>query len=380
MTYDVGPRPGSHRRPVGCTHRRRLAAFVACLSALVALTGPAGASDFHSWREDVGVLGMGGAYTAGSWRGSGLMYNPASLARKRFHMNVPIRVEVGGAPGVAQVTDIVRYFRDNRDELEAVAGLTQAKLEDMNQRAIELDNTSGTVRVLPAIRVGWNHFSVEAYGLLEAAPLMNSGVFQPRFDVYQIGDIGVVAGYGRTIETERKWYAGVAVRYFNRWERYRTFSIDEASEGPALSEVVTFKNRKAGLSADVGAQMPIWKTFAVGAVAQNLLKFGAIQPPTLVNVGVHYLMVSRMHLVADYRDLLNRQNLPAPMHVHLGAEFDLTLLRLRAGAYQGYPTFGFGINLWLIKIDAVYYTRELGQRLGHRPENALTIEIQVGIE
>jgi hypothetical protein len=64
------------------------------------------------------------------------------------------------------------------------------------------------------------------------------------------------------------------------------------------------------------------------------------------------------------------------MLLHAGAE--LTLLRffsLRAGLDQGYLTFGGGLKLLIIDINAGVFTRELGAHLGDVPNAGATVEL-----
>ena len=70
--------------------RNRLHISVAAVvAAVLALAPLSRAGDPHSMRHEVFALAMGGAYTAGSWRGSSLFYNPAALAKNRFILMFP---------------------------------------------------------------------------------------------------------------------------------------------------------------------------------------------------------------------------------------------------------------------------------------------------
>jgi hypothetical protein len=61
---------------------------------------------------------------------------------------------------------------------------------------------------------------------------------------------------------------------------------------------------------------------------------------------------------------------------HLGAE--LRILRVLsgwAGLNQGYFTFGAGLDLFVVEINASMFTRELGDFLGDRPSSGFTLEV-----
>lgn len=360
---------------------RRFLGLSGVFAAVVTLLpGASSAATPHSFRHEVFVLGMGGAYTAGGWRGSALFYNPATIATKRFHLNVPIRFEFGGIGGVAGLTDVANFFKDNRDNLESIDQLTQAEAQQLDQDARVLDGKGFTIRLFPAVRLGWQGIAIQTYANFDGSPMMNTGVFQPRLDVAAYSDVGIIAGYGRQMRILMdRWYAGVSVKYFNRWVVSKSLSLEDAVD-PSFGEIVDLKNRLTGIGVDVGTLFPVGRKLTVGAVAQDLVTLGDVKPDMSLNLGLHYQLLKRLNLVADYRDLLNSSDVPMPMHLYMGGEFDLTLLRLRGGFYQGYPTAGLGVNLWLIKLDAVYYGRERGEKLGYEPEDNIAIELQIGLD
>jgi len=360
---------------LSCLSTIFMAAAVAMPSLAMAQGTP------HSFRDEVFVLGMGGAYTAGGWRGSALFYNPATIALKRFHLNIPIRLEFGGVGGFSQLKDVVDYFRNNQDALKNIDTQPPDKVRELDREAQKLDGKGATIRFFPALRLGWRGFAIQTYATFNGTPQMNTGVFQPRLDLNAYSDIGIIAGYGRRMRIfTDPWYAGVSVKYFNRWTVLKSFSLEDAVNTPGLGDVIDLKNRQTGVGVDLGVLYPVNRKLTVGATAQDLLKFGDVKPPMSLNLGAHYALLRRLNLVADYRDLFNSSGLGVPMHLYFGGELDLTLLRLRGGFYQGYPTAGLGVNLWLIKLDAVYYGREHGPKLGYEPEDNVAVELQIGLD
>ena len=64
--------------------------------------------------------------------------------------------------------------------------------------------------------------------------------------------------------------------------------------------------------------------------------------------------------------------------VHLGAELKLLrVLNAWAGLSQGYFTFGAGLDLFVVEINASMFTRELGDYLGDRPSSGFTLEAAI---
>jgi hypothetical protein len=344
----------------------------------------------HTFRHEVFVLGMGGAYTAGTWRGSGLFYNPASLAHKQFHLNVPFRLEAGGIGGITQAQKILDFFSNNENDLQNISQIGESRVADLDRQAHDLDRTGGVARFFPALRLGWRNFGLQTYATVSGVPQMNSGIFQPRLDLNGYGDIGVITGYSRqflyrTRSVDMRWYGGVALKAFGRWGVNHGFSLSEAAQGAGFyGELLDTIDDEPdlGFGMDIGAIIPLTddRSAHVGLVAQDVVTYGDVRPDMSLNAGIHYRPLRRLNIVVDYRDLLNTSDTQWQMHLHFGGELDLTMLRIRAGAFQGYPTVGMGINLWLLKVDFVYYSQERGERLGNYVEDSLALEIQFGLD
>ncbi|MFN7730002.1 MAG: hypothetical protein ACK5P7_12660 [Bdellovibrio sp.] len=76
----------------------------------------------------------------------------------------------------------------------------------------------------------------------------------------------------------------------------------------------------------------------------------------------------------EYRHI-NDVNEQLGKKIHLGLEVSLAMIDLRVGFYQGYTTYGVGLDLWLLQFDAAMYTVERGAYPGQTPDN----RIQLGI-
>ncbi|MGQ0644939.1 MAG: conjugal transfer protein TraF [Elusimicrobiota bacterium] len=98
----------------------------------------------------------------------------------------------------------------------------------------------------------------------------------------------------------------------------------------------------------------------------------------------------RLLLVADIKDILNSDDKvffddglladTAWSHLHLGAEYRWWFLRGRLGANQGYPTFGFGVDIPFLKFDYTFYSDELGLRAGTQKQSnhMLSLALRLG--
>jgi len=64
--------------------------------------------------------------------------------------------------------------------------------------------------------------------------------------------------------------------------------------------------------------------------------------------------------------------------VHVGGEYQTKMLSLRGGFNSGYPSFGVGLNLWLVKLDYAFYGDELGMYAGQIVEWNHMISASIG--
>ena len=90
-------------------------------------------------------------------------------------------------------------------------------------------------------------------------------------------------------------------------------------------------------------------------------------------------VIQHLTVAMDLRDAFNSQGTSMFQRLHLGAEFGLPVLSLRAGLNQGYFTTGFGINLFILHLDYAYFGQEMGENLGWNPDFSHVIQLGVGL-
>jgi hypothetical protein len=82
----------------------------------------------------------------------------------------------------------------------------------------------------------------------------------------------------------------------------------------------------------------------------------------------------------EYRHITDTEN-QIGQKIHIGAEFNLAMFDVRAGLYQGYPTYGAGFDLWLLNFDVASYTVERGYYPGQTPDQriqaAITLQLSL---
>jgi hypothetical protein len=109
--------------------------------------------------------------------------------------------------------------------------------------------------------------------------------------------------------------------------------------------------------------------------------------PMSVAVGVSYhpdlgaasrIVDPTVHLSLDDLAGVIRDGRSVWTLLHLGTEARLLrVLSLRGGFQQGYFTFGAGLDLFFLEVNAAVFTRELGKHVGDRPSSGMSVEAAI---
>ena len=101
------------------------------------------------------------------------------------------------------------------------------------------------------------------------------------------------------------------------------------------------------------------------------------------SVGLGYTLhnaVDAIHLSLDYRDIGKSYGEELFRRVRLGGKVLLRKhLGISAGYYDGWPSYGLELDLWLVRLTASYYTRELGAKPGIDPRPVYALGFTMGI-
>jgi len=118
--------------------------------------------------------------------------------------------------------------------------------------------------------------------------------------------------------------------------------------------------------------LPTGGTAAGGYYVPMDISFGVAFAPVFASLrgkfepAVHASLNDLVAVTRDGRSFL--------MAVHAGAEVRMwRILAVRAGLNQGRFTFGAGLQLWWIDLQAAVFTRELGQRYGEQSSSGLSV-------
>lgn len=332
--------------------------------------------------RNIKAVGMGDTRIAGGMEYNGFIDNPALLSRvKTFRLsivNLPLTIN-------KDLSDMAEFINDNREKFEKFDELTPIEKEQFIKDVEPYDGQWGRVNVSPmvdaAVSFMGQSFGLAVFSVDDVAFKIDRGIYEPRVWGEGVSDVGIVLGYARPLSILVPGLTvGANVKYIER-RTANLFQI-KASDLGEISDTMdpildaAQDNESTHIAVDVGAlyEVPIIGS-EVGAVVKN---FG-YGPTFTLDLGITKKMLDeRLILLADYRDFLDKNDENGFKKIHLGAEYDLGLINLRAGLNSGYPTAGLGLNLKLLQIDAAYFIDELGNAPGVKDDPRYAVQMRLG--
>ncbi len=358
--------------------RLHIGSVIFSITLVVALLNSAqpayAAGQIFEMNTSVRALGMGNAYMGVVKDADSLFYNPAGLNRVQG-FNWLIVDPRAGASGYEVFEDVKKIQDDEKFE-EAV-------------RDLYGDHVWAGVGLKSAITVP--HFGAAVYNHLDASVDVNNPVY-PNLDVSVMNDFGYVAGVGFPLAPFLHF--GIVAKRIKRIGSRQPFGPSFVATLDPDSIKDNIKKEGTGYGFDLGGNIvvplpmvdivasAVWKD-----VGQTKFKAenGSETPPPqeqemalglAVNVDAPLISITP---AIDIKHL-NREDIQLAKKVHLGVEIGLPLIDIRAGLYQGYHTYGAGVNLGVIRADVASYGVELGEYPGQREDRryALQLTIELG--
>jgi hypothetical protein len=88
---------------------------------------------------------------------------------------------------------------------------------------------------------------------------------------------------------------------------------------------------------------------------------------------------SKIKLLFDYKDITGRHHKNPYERTHLGAEISVwNRIGVTGGLSQGYPTFGFYTDIYILRLDVGTYAEETSDYLGLRPDRRYFFRLIAG--
>jgi len=350
------------------------------------------------------AMGMGGAYVAMGGRTDALFYNPAGLG------NMPVddgwEVNIIGLSGELgkKVLDFEDDMKDAFDtgDLNGDGNDGDDQLRAVNDVLREYRGTNMHFRVSDLTSIGRNYESFAfALGVLGSARF--DGMTHQGFGADGLLEVNAEALYGGTAGmsymVSEGLFLGASVKYFHREALFHTFTARELVDRQNdLEDYITDELRESGnaIGFDAGVFYSFMRdswfrpSFGLSVLNVGDLDFGdAGKMPMTVNLGFavspeipvfHSLTVG-----LDYVDLLGNydQDDDTGKRLRFGGELVLydsmfASAALRAGLYQGYPTFGAEARLTVLTISYVTYAEEIGAYAGQNRDRRHLVMLNLG--
>lgn len=350
------------------------------------------------------AMGMGGAYTAIGGKVDTLFYNPAGLSNmpkdKGWEFNL-LNLNAEAGKDVKDFYDDMNDALDTKD-LNGDGDDSDDQLRAVNDILAKYRGKNLHIRIADFTSLGKN-FDSMAFGLgglaSVRADMMTHQGFGPEGFLEINGDATYGGIAGLSIRLMDGLYGGLSVKALHRETLVHMFTARELVEHEDdLDKYIKDELRVSGnaVGFDTGLLYKFaqdsWLKPSVGISVLNIgdLKFGdAGKIPMTVNTGLAInpdIPVFRSLTIGlDYVDLFNNfeQDSDKGKRLRFGGDlqlFDkaLAAMGVRAGLYQGYPTFGVDLRLLIFSLSYVTYAEEVGAYAGQDKDRRHLVTLNVG--
>lgn len=339
------------------------------------------ADELPLFYKGIRPLGMGGAFTAVADDENAMFYNPAGLNSIKGLGGVAVF-----NPYVEADKNVKPFFNDVKDVADASGNeqtrLASQLLEDWLGKHLHLRTglfPNVTMHNFGVGFLGQASFDGEVHNPLGVNTLQLRG----GYDLALL----VSGAYGINV-LNNPLRIGVTGKVINRRMLDQTYTTRELVQQDGIDLGRDLQSGR-GVGVDLGAiySLPVFLEPAVGVSLQNIgdVNFGdagkleqqmnlgaALHPP----VGFGKLLVA-----VDIIDLTNQlgEDHDLAKRINMGVEYKFPMLvSLRAGLHQGYPSYGFTVDLWVLKASYAYYIEEIGAYAGQRPDRRNMVQLSFG--
>ncbi|MFC1651342.1 hypothetical protein ACFL2X_07205 [Candidatus Latescibacterota bacterium] len=374
--------------------------IMACLLMLL-MAGTAFADKTIS-QNNAKSIGMGGTKVAGGFNYNGFIDNPALLSRVKG-----IRFSIARIPVAINkdLLDLGNFINDNTENFERFGneslledangdplpgqdeetGMTETQKSDFLYDLEEFDGQWSRVEVSPMVDIALNikgfGIGLAAYNQTEVNIKADKGIYDPR--VWGEGTSSTVFALGMSRPLSiltPGLIVGANIKYVER-SRASLFTISASDLGNAEETLIPVQDElkedaQKSIMVDIGA---VYSIPAIDAEVAGVFKSLGDGRGSSIDIGIAKQMYkNRLTLLADYIDFSDNNKENIFRKVSVGAQYKLALISLRTGINAGYPSFGLGLDLGIVDIDAAYYTKELTKGPGGSGENRYIAQFQIG--
>ncbi|MDR2104544.1 MAG: hypothetical protein LBP51_02185 [Deferribacteraceae bacterium] len=349
--------------------------------------------------RSVRALGMGNAFYAKSDDKYAPFYNPAGLSRitRSWRLDIlPVTAEIN------------KDFKELYEDAKNVDFDDNTEVADFLQEHIG-DNAHMAFSFYPSYTR--KNFTVGPFAASRANVLPRNPVL-PEAGISAVADVGIAAGYAHTF-FEESLALGLAARLQGRGSLNKSYTAADFVSGEAEDDLdnmtaedysgtaflfdigaiynfnsllnvnfsprVGFAVNNIGVKTGFYGDVDITKRGSSGnspLPAFATLSFGASPTVSFLRTDIILDIVDVTKNFEEDRDWGKRINIGAELNADLPV---IRHLDFRVGFHQGYPTVGFGVNLYVVELNYAYYTEELGAYAGQNPDSRHILELTIGL-
>ena len=360
---------------MGKTYKLLIFTILTALLASIAFAG-AGRGVFYNTMRNRAMGGVGIISAKGA---TAFIINPALLNRGRVSVS-PISLQLFFNNSILDLAD---FLDDNAENFANFDSLSSEELDTIYQDLNKIDNRWMKLGLPLSSAITVRNIGIAIYGDIGGELKIDKGIYEPRFFARGKIDRVVTFGFGKGIDFVMPGLkAGAAVKFITR-EEVKELKLgfnDIKGESDAVDTFLdSLSSGKSGFGIDIGGLYSLNDKIELGIVFADII--GSIDDDDVspnLKVGASYKLLNRVSAEINFLDLLNTDETNFFNRVHIGGEIDLPLLKLRGGFFQGYPSFGVGINLLIIQADFAVWTEEIGPVPGSDGETFYGIQINLG--
>lgn len=316
--------------------------------------------------------GMGGTSIAFVRGTDALFFNPAALARvDGFVFNI-------ATLGPAISTNAQSLYT----KLAGSGTFTAADVNELYGKQFFTDITAYGGVVIPYVGVG-------AYSYNSVLQSFNNPSF-PTFNVDLTSDYAYIVGAALPITNN--FSLGFSGRHIKRWQGQKDILVTDLIGANSQNLIkATLPDRGKGNALDLSALYSYKGSWNVD-VATVWKDVGDTKFTPTAGVGPERQENNLMFSLAAQKELglfawtnafeykFIRNDGSITKKLHLGTEFSLPVIDIRAGYSQGYLSYGLGVDLWLLQLDVAAYTAELGAKAGQSPNDRYQASLSLSLD
>jgi hypothetical protein len=338
------------------------------------------ASEFYEPFQSTRQLAMGGVYVFSNQDGSSFMQNPAYTCFTKG-----LNWTVGGIS--LAVGDLENYtFLSDKNSAGTLAP-TMATLSEYMGKKVSIRGDGYTSMSLPCFGMAITYTKNANFQVQNPA--------YPHIDTFYLTDSGFFIGGGFLLGLNLA--LGLDIKRVQRVGGAYTFGPESLADLTGSSGLTTLtqsiENGGYGYGIDTGLVARFGSTFLnptaslswrdVGSTAFTMtsglsspnrqkdnLVFGLTFDGSIPFAGIAGGLEYRH--ITDTNEQIGKK-------IHLGMELSIAMMDIRAGFYQGYTTYGAGVDLWLFQLEGALYSVEQGAYPGQTPEQRGQIGLSVDL-